>query len=85
MVNFFIYLVIGGIIGWLASLIMKTDAQQGVIANIVVGVVGAYLAGLALNGGAINRDLGPASLGAALAGSVLVLAVYNMIRKGRIR
>ena len=41
--NLIIWLVIGGIIGWLASLVMKTDAQQGMILNIVVGVVGALL------------------------------------------
>ena len=43
--NFIIWLVIGGIIGWLASMVMKTDAQQGVVLNVVVGIVGAMLGG----------------------------------------
>ena len=43
--NIILILVVGGILGWLASLIMRTDAQQGVILNIVVGIVGAVIAG----------------------------------------
>ena len=44
--GFIIWLIIGGVVGWLASLIMRTDAQQGVLLNIVVGIVGAFIAGL---------------------------------------
>ncbi len=43
--NFIIWIIVGGIIGWLASLIMKTDAQQGVLLNVVVGIIGAVLGG----------------------------------------
>jgi uncharacterized membrane protein YeaQ/YmgE (transglycosylase-associated protein family) len=43
--NFIIWLVVGGLIGWVASMIMKTDAQQGVILNVVVGIVGSMLGG----------------------------------------
>ena len=46
--NFILWLIIGGILGWIASLIMGTDAQQGVFLNIVVGVIGALLAGFLL-------------------------------------
>ena len=49
-----IWLIVGGICGWLASLIMRTDAQQGIILNIVVGIVGAVIAGL-LFGGSIEQ------------------------------
>jgi len=41
--SWIISLVIGGIIGWLASIIMKTNAQMGIIANVIVGVVGSLL------------------------------------------
>ena len=51
-----IWLIVGGIVGWLASLIMRTDAQQGIILNIVVGIVGAVIAGLLLGGGNINNS-----------------------------
>ena len=49
MINFIIWIVIGGLIGWVASMIMKTDAQQGVFLNIVVGIVGAFLGGWLLS------------------------------------
>ncbi len=45
-----IWLIVGGICGWLASMIMRTDAQQGIILNIVVGIVGAVIAGLLFGG-----------------------------------
>ena len=51
-----IWLIVGGVVGWLASLIMRTDAQQGIILNIVVGIVGAVIAGLILGGGNINNS-----------------------------
>ena len=44
-----IWLVVGGVVGWLASLIMRTDAQQGILMNIVVGIVGAVIAALVYN------------------------------------
>ena len=43
--NLIIFLIVGGIIGWLASILMRTDAQQGIILNVVVGIVGALLGG----------------------------------------
>lgn len=45
MINIIIWLVVGGVLGWLASIVMKTDAQQGIILNVIVGVVGAVLGG----------------------------------------
>ena len=56
--NFIIWLIVGGVIGWLASIVMKTNAQMGMIANIVVGIVGAMLGGwlhtqLKLGGGSL--------------------------------
>ena len=50
-----LWLVIGGVIGWLASIIMRTDAQQGIFLNIVVGIVGAFIGGLVISGGSINN------------------------------
>src|SRR6266702_4291734 len=43
--NFILWLIVGGIVGWLASLIMKTDAQQGILLNVIVGIVGAFVGG----------------------------------------
>ena len=73
-------------LGWLASLIMRTDAQQGILLNIVVGIVGARdLAGLILGGGIINSGIsaGPDHHpdGRCLARSIL-LAIVNLVRRG---
>ena len=46
-----LWLIVGGIIGWLASMVMRTDAQQGILLNIVVGIVGAFIGGLIFSGG----------------------------------
>ena len=86
--NFIIWLVVGGILGWLASLIMKTDAQQGVVLNIVVGIVGALVGGWLisplLGGGTINQgDFSVMSLVSSLIGAVILLAIVNLVRRGR--
>ena len=85
--SFIIWLVIGGIIGWVASMIMKTDAQQGVILNVVVGIVGAMLGGWLISPlvgvPTINQDAFsiPAML-VSLVGAVILLAVVNLVRRG---
>jgi uncharacterized membrane protein YeaQ/YmgE (transglycosylase-associated protein family) len=85
--NFIIWLVVGGLIGWIASMIMKTDAQQGVILNVVVGIVGALLGGWFLapmfGTGTINQnDFSIAGLGVSLLGAVILLAIVNLVRRG---
>ena len=85
--NFIIWLVVGGLIGWVASMIMKTDAQQGIILNIVVGIVGALLGGWfltpLLGAGTINQnDFSIAGLGVSLLGAIILLAIVNLIRRG---
>ena len=57
MVGILVWLVVGGVVGWLASMVMRTNAQQGIILNIIVGIVGAFLAGLLLGGGSINNAI----------------------------
>jgi uncharacterized membrane protein YeaQ/YmgE (transglycosylase-associated protein family) len=49
MINFIIWIIVGAVIGWVASLIMKTNKRQGIIADIVVGIVGAFVGGLILS------------------------------------
>ena len=81
-----IWLIIGGIVGWLASLIMRTDAQQGILLNIVVGIVGAFLAGLIFNGGNINSDpLDITNILYSLLGAIVLLAIVNLVRRGSVR
>jgi uncharacterized membrane protein YeaQ/YmgE (transglycosylase-associated protein family) len=88
--NTIIWLVVGGLIGWVASLIMRTDAQQGVILNIVVGVIGALLAGWFLSPlfgvSTINQsNFSIPGLLVSLLGAVVLLAIVNLIRRGRAR
>lgn len=90
MINFIIWLVIGGVLGWLASLVMKTDAQQGMFLNIVVGIIGAFLGGLLLaplfNTGTINQEnFSIGSLFVSFLGAVILLAIVNLIRRGSVR
>jgi uncharacterized membrane protein YeaQ/YmgE (transglycosylase-associated protein family) len=90
MLNFVSWLIVGGIIGWLASTIMRTDAEQGTLLNIVVGVVGAFLAGLMLTPllGIGTIDEGSFNLPAlivSLLGAVVLLAVVNLFRHETVR
>lgn len=86
MIGFIIWIVIGGIIGWLASIVMRTDGQQGILLNIVVGIVGAFLAGLIIGGGSINNaGYDVRSLVASFVGAVVLLAIVNLIRRGSVR
>jgi len=81
-----IWLIVGGVVGWLASLVMRTDAQQGVFLNIVVGIVGAFLGGLIFSGGTINQaPLSIAAILVSLVGAVILLGVVNLLRRGSLR
>ena len=88
--SFIIWLIVGGIIGWLASLIMKTDAQQGLLLNFVVGIVGSFLGGWLiaplLGTGTVNSgDFSIMGLVASLIGAIILLAIVNLFRRGSVR
>jgi len=90
MINFLIWIILGGILGWLASIIMHTNAQQGTLMNIVVGIVGAFLAGMFLSPlfgiATINQNnFSIASLLVSLLGAVILLAIVNLFRRGAVR
>lgn len=80
-----ITIIVGGLIGWVASLIMRTDAQQGILLNIVVGIVGAILAGLLIPGASITAGISIASVLYSLLGAVVLLAIVNLVRRGSVR
>lgn len=88
--NFIIWLVVGGIIGWLASIMMKTNGQQGIFLNVVVGIVGAMLGGWFISPlvgvGTINQDNFslPAML-VSFVGAAILLAIVNLFRRGSAR
>jgi uncharacterized membrane protein YeaQ/YmgE (transglycosylase-associated protein family) len=88
--NFILWLIVGGLIGWIASKIMRTDAQQGIGLNIVVGIIGALLAGWLITplvgGATINQgDFSLSGLIISLLGAIVLLAIVNLIRRGRAR
>ena len=85
--NFLIWLVVGGVIGWIASMIMRTDAQQGMILNVVVGsMLGGWLIAPLLGSGTINQnDFSVMGLLASLIGAVILLAIVNLVRRGSVR
>ncbi len=83
--NILIWLVVGGLIGWVASLMMGTDGRQGILLNVVVGIVGAFLGGW-LFGGAfrattINQgDLSLSGILVSLVGAVILIALLKLFR-----
>lgn len=85
--NLLIYLIIGALVGWVASRLMGTDRQQGLLLNIVVGIVGAFVAGWLISPllGISTINEGNFSLQAllvSLGGAVILLAVINLFRRG---
>ena len=81
-----VWLIVGGVCGWLASIIMRTDAQQGILLNIVVGIVGAFLGGLIFARGDINdAPLTITTFLVSLVGAIILLAIVNLFRRGSIR
>jgi uncharacterized membrane protein YeaQ/YmgE (transglycosylase-associated protein family) len=90
MINFIVWLAIGGVIGWLASLVMKTDGQQGIFLNVVVGIVGAALGGFLISPlvgvATINQDtFSVGALVVSFLGAVILLAIVNMFRRTSVR
>jgi uncharacterized membrane protein YeaQ/YmgE (transglycosylase-associated protein family) len=80
-----VWLVVGGVVGWLASMVMRTDGQQGIFLNIVVGIVGAFIGSL-LFGGSINSGvINPTTFVISLLGAIILLAVVNLVRRGAMR
>ena len=88
--NFIVWLIVGGIIGWLASMLMKTNDQQGVILNVIVGIVGAMLGGWFISPlvgvGTINQDnFSLPALLVSFVGAALLLGIVNLVRRGSTR
>jgi uncharacterized membrane protein YeaQ/YmgE (transglycosylase-associated protein family) len=87
MLNFIVWLIVGGLVGWVASIIMKTNAQQGILLNVIVGIVGAFVAGYVLTPllgiGTINQnDFSLPALLVSLGGAVILLFVVSLFRGG---
>ncbi len=86
--NYIIWLIVGGLVGWVASMVMRTNGQQGLVLNIVVGIVGAFVAGLVLTPmlgiATINQNnFSLPGLLVSLVGAVILLAVVGLLSGGR--
>ena len=86
--SFILWLIVGGLLGWVASMVMGTNDRQGMLLNIVVGIVGAFLGGLLLaplfDTGTINQgDFSVGSLIVSFLGAVVLLAIVGFFRRRR--
>ncbi len=84
MISLIIWLLIGGVVGWLAGLIMRDN--NSLVVNIIVGIVGSFLGGLILSRGNINNSpLTISTFLVSLLGAVVLLGIVNLIRRGSVR
>jgi uncharacterized membrane protein YeaQ/YmgE (transglycosylase-associated protein family) len=83
-INLLVWIIVGAIAGWLASIVMKTNASQGLIADIIVGILGGFIGGFLLNllniGGGVT-GLNLASILTAFIGAVVLLAILRVLRR----
>lgn len=91
LINFILWIIVGAVIGWLASIVMRRNAQQGLLLDIVVGIIGAFLGGLVFSmfgvGGAnINQgDFSLPSLIVSFIGAVILLGIVNLFTRRTVR
>ena len=84
-----IAIIVGGVAGWLASMVMNRDASMGIVMNIVVGIIGALIGNALLApllgfGGSIQTfNLGGFVI--AIVGAIVLLAIVNLVQRGRVR
>ena len=72
-------LIIGGIVGWLASILMKTNAQMGILANVIVGIIGSFLGVAVANNLGVRAHTAPASWVIAVLGASLLIAILRAL------
>jgi uncharacterized membrane protein YeaQ/YmgE (transglycosylase-associated protein family) len=89
MLNIIVWLIVGGLVGWVASILMHTNAQQGILLNVIVGIVGAFIAGYVLTPflgiSTINQNnFSLPALLVSLGGAVILLFVVSLLRGRRV-
>jgi uncharacterized membrane protein YeaQ/YmgE (transglycosylase-associated protein family) len=83
--GFIIQLIVGGIAGWLASIVMRRDGSQGILLNVVVGIIGGLLGGWLLPQLGLAFDGWVGYLITAFIGAVVLLLIVNLFTRGRAR
>jgi uncharacterized membrane protein YeaQ/YmgE (transglycosylase-associated protein family) len=85
--NFIIWLIMGGVVGWIASLIMRTDSQQGILLNVIVGIVGAFLGGWLISPmvgtGTINDGFSIGSTVVSMIGAIILIVIVSLFKRGK--
>ncbi len=88
MVGWIIALIVGGVAGWLASMVMNRNASMGIFWNIVVGCIGSIIGNLIANqfgiGGSV-QEFSIVGLLVAIVGAIVLLAIVNLVQRGRVR
>jgi uncharacterized membrane protein YeaQ/YmgE (transglycosylase-associated protein family) len=77
--NLLVTLIIGGVVGWLASILMRTNAQMGILANVIVGIVGSFLGVAIGNALGVHAQTAPASWAVAILGAALLIALLRAL------
>ncbi len=90
MTNHLIWIILGGVVGWLASMITRTDGQRGVLLNILAGIVGALLAGWFLapffeTVSIYQNEVSMAAMLLSFGGAVVMLGIVNLLRRNLVR
>lgn len=80
------WIIVGGIAGWLASMVMKTDSRQGCLMDIIIGVIGAFIGGWVMSQLGVDRDVNGLNIGSILVafiGAVILLGVLKLFQRNR--
>lgn len=77
--NLLVTLIIGGVIGWLASMLMRANSQMGILANVVVGIVGSYLGIAIANAAGVQANTTPAAWIVAVLGAALLIGILRAL------
>lgn len=86
--NIIVWIIVGALAGWIASMVMRRDASMGAVANIVIGVIGAFVGGWVVSLFGVDVSTGEltfASILTAILGAIIVLAIVNLVRRGSVR
>jgi uncharacterized membrane protein YeaQ/YmgE (transglycosylase-associated protein family) len=85
MITLLLWVLFGALVGWLASVVTARNAQQGMIGNILVGIVGAAIGGFLFNRSVAPNVLSLGSLLTAFVGAVVLCLIVNLVQRGRVR
>lgn len=84
MINLILWLLFGALVGWLASIVMND--REGILLDIVIGIVGAIIGGFLFGGPTINSGVfNLTALLVSFVGAVILLGIVNLVRRGRVR